>query len=132
MRTVSRPLTPAVVPLQCEFFRLEGLSQLLMTGERVHRTSNPALRIHGAVLAMFDPRNGNADQVAPDVRAYMDDTVYDTVVPRSARLSEAPSHEQPTLLYHLRCVGGQAYLKLASEVILLEAFRRVGFTAATS
>ena len=121
-----------VVPLQCEFFALEGLSQLLMTVERVRRTLNPALRIHGVVLTMFDPRNSIAGQVAADVRANMGETVYDTVIPRNVRLSEAPSHGKPALLYDLRCAGSQAYLKLASEVIRREAFWRAGFTAATS
>ena len=109
-----------IVPLQCEFFALEGLSQLLSTVEQVRRTINPELTIHGVVLTMFDPRNSLAGQVAADVRAHMGDKVYDTVIPRNVRLSEAPSHGKPALLYDLRCAGSQAYLRLASEVIQRE------------
>jgi len=109
-----------VVPLQCEFFALEGLSQLLTTVDQVRATLNPALTIHGVVLTMYDPRNSLAGQVVADVRAYMGDTVYETVIPRNVRLSEAPSHGKPALLYDLKCAGSQAYLKLASEVIRRE------------
>jgi chromosome partitioning protein len=109
-----------VVPLQCEFFALEGLSQLLTTVEQVRRTLNPALTIHGVVLTMYDSRNSLAGQVVADVRAYMGDKVYETVIPRNVRLSEAPSHGKPALLYDLKCAGSQAYLKLASEVIQRE------------
>jgi chromosome partitioning protein len=110
-----------VVPLQCEFFALEGLSQLLTTVEQVRSTLNPTLTIHGVVLTMYDPRNSLAGQVVADVRAYMGDQVYETVIPRNVRLSEAPSHGKPALLYDLKCAGSQAYLKLASEVIRREA-----------
>ncbi len=110
-----------VVPLQCEFFALEGLSQLLTTVEQVRRTLNPALSIHGIVLTMFDPRNSLAGQVVADVRAYMGDTVYETIIPRNVRISEAPSHGKPALLYDSKCAGSQAYLKLASEIIRREA-----------
>jgi chromosome partitioning protein len=109
-----------VVPLQCEFFALEGLSQLLTTVEQVRKTLNPGLTIHGVVLTMFDPRNSLAGQVVADVRAHMGDKVYDTVIPRNVRVSEAPSHGKPALLYDLKCAGSQAYLKLASEVIQRE------------
>jgi chromosome partitioning protein len=109
-----------VVPLQCEFFALEGLSQLLTTVEQVRSTLNPALIIHGVVLTMYDSRNSLAGQVVADVRAYMGDQVYETVIPRNVRLSEAPSHGKPALLYDLKCAGSQAYLKLASEVIRRE------------
>ena len=109
-----------VVPLQCEFFALEGLSQLLTTVEQVRSTLNPALTIHGVVLTMYDSRNSLAGQVVADVRAYMGDQVYETVIPRNVRLSEAPSHGKPALLYDLKCAGSQAYLKLASEVIRRE------------
>ena len=118
--TRSPQPTAVVVPLQCEFFALEGLSQLLTTVEQVRRTLNPALAIHGIVLTMYDPRNSLAGQVVADVRAYMGDKVYDTVIPRNVRLSEAPSHGKPALLYDLKCAGSQAYLKLASEVIRRE------------
>ena len=114
-----------VVPLQCEFFALEGLSQLLTTVDQVRRTLNPGLTIHGVVLTMFDPRNSLAGQVVADVRAHMGDKVYDTVIPRNVRISEAPSHGKPALLYDLKCAGSQAYLKLASEVIQREGRWRV-------
>jgi chromosome partitioning protein len=109
-----------VVPLQCEFFALEGLSQLLSTVEQVRKSLNPGLTIHGVVLTMFDPRNSLATQVVADVREFMGDKVYDTVIPRNVRVSEAPSHGKPVLLYDLKCTGSQAYLKLASEVIQRE------------
>jgi chromosome partitioning protein len=113
-----------IVPLQCEFFALEGLSQLLTTVEQVRRTLNRALTIHGVVLTMYDPRNSLAGQVVADVRAFMGDKVYETVIPRNVRLSEAPSHGKPALLYDLKCAGSQAYLKLAFEVIRREGRRR--------
>ena len=109
-----------VVPLQCEFFALEGLSQLLSTVDQVKKTLNAALSIHGIVLTMFDPRNNLATQVVADVRQFMGDKVYDTIIPRNVRVSEAPSHGKPVLLYDLKCSGSQAYLKLASEVIQRE------------
>jgi chromosome partitioning protein len=109
-----------LVPLQCEFFALEGLSQLLKTVDHVRRSLNPNLAIHGVVLTMYDPRNSFAGQVVADVRAFMGDKVYDTVIPRNVRVSEAPSHGKPVLLYDLKCSGSQAYLKLASEVIQRE------------
>lgn len=110
-----------LVPLQCEFFALEGLSQLLKTVDEVRRTLNPDLALHGVVLTMFDPRNSLASQVVADVRAFMGDKVYETVIPRNVRVSEAPSHGKPVLLYDLKCAGSQAYLKLASEVIQRES-----------
>lgn len=110
-----------IVPLQCEFFALEGLSQIISTVEDVKRTLNPILEIQGIVLTMFDPRNTLAHQVVEDVRAFMGDKVYTTVIPRNIRISEAPSHGKPVLLYDLRCTGSQAYLKLASELIQREA-----------
>ena len=109
-----------VVPLQCEFFALEGLSQLLSTVDQVKQSINPALEIHGIVLTMYDGRNSLAGQVVADVRAHMGETVYETVIPRNVRVSEAPSHGKPVLLYDLKCAGSQAYLKLASEVIQRE------------
>ena len=109
-----------VVPLQCEFFALEGLSQLLSTVEQVKRSLNRRLTIHGIVLTMFDPRNKLATQVVADVRDHMGEKVYDTVIPRNVRVSEAPSYGKPALLYDLRCAGSQAYLKLASEIIQRE------------
>jgi chromosome partitioning protein len=112
-----------VVPLQCEFFALEGLSQLLKTIELVRVNLNPALEIQGIVLTMFDKRNKLSDQVAADVRSHMGDKVYKTVIPRNVRLSEAPSHGLPALVYDLRCPGSQAYIKLAGEMIQREKLR---------
>ena len=109
-----------IVPLQCEFFALEGLSQLLKTVRQVQDTLNRDLTIHGVVLTMFDPRNKYASQVVADVRDYMGDTVYQTVIPRNVRVSEAPSFGKPVLLYDLKSSGSQAYLRLASEVIQRE------------
>ena len=109
-----------VVPLQCEFFALEGLSQLLRTVERVRANLNPALEIQGIVLTMFDKRNRLSDQVAADVRKHMGDKVFKTVIPRNVRISEAPSHGLPALVYDLRCPGSQAYIKLAGEMIQRE------------
>jgi chromosome partitioning protein len=106
-----------LVPLQCEFFALEGLSQLLSTVEQVQRNLNPGLTIHGIVLTMYDARNNLATQVVADVRRFMGDKVYETMIPRNVRVSEAPSYGKPVLLYDLKCSGSQAYLKLASEVI---------------
>ena len=113
-----------VVPLQCEFFALEGLTQLLRTIERVRVSLNPALDIQGIVLTMFDKRNKLSDQVAADVRKHMGDKVYNTVIPRNVRISEAPSHGLPALVYDLRCPGSQAYIKLAGELIQRERMRR--------
>jgi chromosome partitioning protein len=109
-----------LVPMQCEFFALEGLSQLLGTIEQIRASLNPSLYIQGVVMTMFDGRNNLAQQVLNDVRIHMGDLVYDTVIPRNVRLSEAPSYGKPALLYDLRCAGSQAYLKLASEVIRRE------------
>lgn len=109
-----------LVPLQCEFFALEGLSQLLRTVEQVRQSLNPKLAIHGVVLTMFDARNNLSGQVVADVRAFMGDKVYETIIPRNVRVSEAPSHGKPVLLYDLKCIGSQAYLKLASEIIQRE------------
>ncbi len=109
-----------LVPLQCEFFALEGLSQLLRTVERVRNTLNPDLGIHGIILTMFDKRNNLSGQVAEDVRAYLGDKVYQTVIPRNVRISEAPSYGKPALLYDYACAGSQAYIQLASEIIQRE------------
>jgi chromosome partitioning protein len=109
-----------LVPLQCEFFALEGLSQLLKTVDQVKAALNPSLTIHGIVLTMYDARNNLSGQVVADVRGFMGDKVYQTMIPRNVRVSEAPSHGKPVLLYDLKCVGSQAYLKLASEIIQRE------------
>jgi chromosome partitioning protein len=109
-----------LVPLQCEFFALEGLSQLLQTIEQIRSTLNPRLSIQGVVMTMYDKRNNLSDQVLADVRHEMGNLVYDTVIPRNVRLSEAPSYGKPALLYDLKCAGSQAYLRLATEVIRRE------------
>jgi chromosome partitioning protein len=113
-----------LVPLQCEFFALEGLSQLLKTVEQVKTTLNPSLTIHGIVLTMYDPRNNLSGQVVADVRQFMGEKVYQTIIPRNVRVSEAPSYGKPVLLYDLKCVGSQAYLRLASEIIQREKILR--------
>jgi len=120
----------AIVPLQCEFFALEGLSQLLKTIERVRLSLNPSLEIQGVILTMFDKRNNLSDQVASDVRAHLGDKVYETIIPRNVRISEAPSHGLPALVYDLRCPGSQAYIKLAGELIQRERARFSGPLAA--
>jgi chromosome partitioning protein len=109
-----------LVPLQCEFFALEGLSQLLKTVEQVKEALNPRLSIHGIVLTMFDARNNLSNQVVADVREFMGSKVYDTVIPRNVRISEAPSYGKPVLVYDLKCAGSDAYLRLATEVIQRE------------
>lgn len=106
-----------LVPLQCEFFALEGLSQLLSTIDRVKNNFNPQLRLHGVVLTMFDRRNNLSEQVSADVRECLGDLVYKTVIPRNVRVSEAPSHGKPALLYDYKCSGSQAYIQLASEML---------------
>src|SRR5438270_667380 len=110
----------SLVPLQCEFFALEGLSQLLQTVEQVRSTLNPNLSIHGIVLTMFDSRNNLSNQVVADVRQFMGEKGYKTMIPRNVRISEAPSYGKPVLVYDLKCVGSEAYLRLATEVIQRE------------
>lgn len=109
-----------VVPLQCEFYALEGLSHLVKTVERVRRHYNPSLEIHGVVLTMFDKRNNLSGQVANDVRKYFGDKVYKTVIPRNVRVSEAPSFGLPAIVYDMKCPGAEAYIHLASEVLKRE------------
>jgi len=109
-----------LVPLQCEFFALEGLSQLLQTIEQIRNTLNANLHVQGIIMTMFDKRNKLSGQVLQDVREEMGDLVYRTVIPRNVRLSEAPSYGKPALLYDLQCAGSQAYLRLATEVIKRE------------
>jgi chromosome partitioning protein len=106
-----------LVPLQCEFFALEGLSQLLQTVERIRVAFNPQLSILGVALTMFDRRNNLTQQVSEDVRACLGSAVFETVIPRNVRLSEAPSHGLPALIYDLRCPGSEAYVRLARELI---------------
>jgi chromosome partitioning protein len=106
-----------LVPLQCEFFALEGLSQLLSTVERIRSRFNPGLAILGVALTMYDRRNRLSEQVSSDVRAVLGKVVFDTVIPRNVRLSEAPSHGVPALIYDYRCSGSEAYMALARELI---------------
>lgn len=109
-----------LVPMQCEFFALEGLSQLLQSIEQIKSTLNPKLYVQGVVMTMYDRRNNLSEQVLQDVRKHMGDLVYETVIPRNVRISEAPSYGKPVILYDLQCAGSQAYLKLAIEVIKRE------------
>jgi chromosome partitioning protein len=115
-----------LVPLQCEFFALEGLSQLMRTVEQVKTTLNPTLSIHGIVLTMYDSRNNLSNQVVADVRQFMGSKVYETVIPRNVRISEAPSYGKPVLVYDLKCVGSEAYLRLATEIIQREKALKAG------
>ncbi len=110
-----------LVPLQCEFYALEGLSLLMRTIDRVKRAFNPKLEIQGVVLTMYDKRNNLSDAVAADVREHFGDVVYETMIPRNVRVSEAPSHGLPVLVYDLHCRGSQAYIHLASEVMKRES-----------
>ena len=114
-----------MVPLQCEFYALEGLSHLIRTIERVKRAFNPDLDIHGVVLTMFDKRNNLSDMVAADVRGFFGDKVYETVIPRNVKVSEAPSHGKPVLIYDMRCPGAQAYIHLAGEMLKREKRRLI-------
>jgi len=113
-----------LVTLQCEFFALEGLTQLLQTVERVRGSLNPDLRIQGVVLTMYDRRNSLCAQVASDVRGHLGEKVYQTVIPRNVRIAEAPSFGKPALIYDLECAGSQAYLQLAREVVGRERVER--------
>ncbi|WP_312138738.1 ParA family protein [Brevundimonas sp.] len=118
-----------LVPLQCEFFALEGLTQLMRTIDMVKQNLNPSLEIQGLVLTMYDRRNALSGQVAADVRAHFGDKVYESVIPRNVRVSEAPSYGKPALIYDLKCAGSQAYLKLAREVVARERQRRQALAA---
>jgi chromosome partitioning protein len=106
-----------LVPLQCEFYALAGLAQLMGTIERVQRSLNPRLALQGVVLTMYDRRNNLCEQVAADVRGHFHNKVYRTVIPRNIRVSEAPSHGLPVLVYDQRCTGAQAYVSLAAEIL---------------
>ena len=110
-----------LVPLQCEFFALEGISQLVHTIELVKRSLNPGLALQGIVLTMFDRRNNLSDLIAADARSFFGASVYDTVIPRNVRISEAPSHGKPVLIYDKASAGAQAYTKLAVEMLQREA-----------
>ena len=119
-----------LVPLQCEFFALEGLTQLLRTVDLVRGSLNPRLEIQGVVLTMYDRRNSLSAQVEQDVRSHFGTQVYETVIPRNVRVSEAPSFGKPVLVYDLNCAGSQAYMRLARELIGRERTRREALTAA--
>jgi len=109
-----------LVPLQPEFYALEGMSSLLQTIEAVRARFNPDLEIQGVVLTMYDKRNSLSEAVAKDVRAYFGDLVYETIIPRNVRISEAPSHGKPVLLYDLKCAGSRAYMLMAGEMLRRE------------
>jgi len=109
-----------LVPLQCEFFALEGISQLVRTIDAVRRSLNPSLHLEGIVLTMFDRRNNLSDLVAADARSFFGDKVYETVIPRNIRISEAPSHGKPVLVYDVKSIGAQAYIRLAAELMKRE------------
>ncbi len=109
-----------LIPLQCEFFALEGLSHLLKTVRMIQGGLNPDITIHGVVLTMYDRRNKLTEQIEADVRNFLGADVYKTVIPRNVRMSEAPSHGKPALVYDLKCVGSQAYINLARELIQRE------------
>ncbi len=109
-----------IIPLQCEYYALEGLSQLMKTMEAVRRHQNPELEIKGIVLTMYDRRNKLSEMVAKDVRKHLESSVYKTIIPRNVRVSEAPSHGKSVLLYDIKSTGAQAYIELAAEVIKQE------------
>jgi chromosome partitioning protein len=119
-----------LIPLQCEFYALEGLSHLLRTIELVRTNLNPELSIQGIVLTMYDRRNKFTEQIENDVRGYFGEQVYKSVIPRNVRMSEAPSHGKPALIYDMNCTGSQAYIQLASELLKRERKRNEQLTAA--
>ncbi len=109
-----------LIPLQSEFFALEGLSQLLLTVKEVRQTANENLRVEGIVLTMFDSRNNLSEMVVNDVRKHFGKQVYQTIIPRNVRISEAPSFGQPVLMYDINCSGSKAYTSLAAELLQQE------------
>lgn len=112
-----------LIPLQCEFYALEGLSHLMRTIELVKNNLNPTLDIQGIVLTMYDRRNKFTEQIESDVRSYFGDTVYQSIIPRNIRMSEAPSHGKPALIYDMKCTGSVAYIQLAKELLRRERER---------
>lgn len=119
-----------LIPLQCEFYALEGLSHLLKTIELVRGALNPEISIQGIVLTMYDRRNKFTEQIEKDVRSYFGETVYETIIPRNVRMSEAPSHGKPALIYDMHCAGSRAYIKLAGELLKRERARTRALEAA--
>jgi len=119
-----------LIPLQCEFYALEGLSHLMRTIEMVKDNLNPKLVIQGIVLTMYDRRNRFTSQIENDVREYFNDLVYHSVIPRNVRVSEAPSHGKPALVYDMHCAGSQAYIQLARELLKRERIRKKELEAA--
>lgn len=113
--------TDVIIPLQCEYYALEGLSYLLGSIQKIKKTLNPHLNLFGVVLTMFDRRSSLCDMVARDVRAYLKDKVFETIIPRNTKVSEAPSHGKPAMIYDFRCTGSQAYMSLAREVLMRDA-----------
>ncbi|MDD3289055.1 MAG: ParA family protein [Alphaproteobacteria bacterium] len=114
-----------LVPMQPEFYALEGMTSLLQTIEAVRTRFNPALEIQGVILTMYDKRNNLSDAVAKDVREFFGERLYETVIPRNVRVSEAPSYGKPVLLYDLKCPGSKAYMQLASEVLRRESLQAI-------
>ena len=119
-----------LIPLQCEFYALEGLSHLMRTVELVRTNLNPELSIQGIVLTMYDRRNKFTEQIENDVRDYFGEKVYSAVIPRNVRMSEAPSHGKPALIYDMHCAGSKAYISLAGELLKREHKRKKELTAA--
>lgn len=113
--------TDVIIPLQCEYYALEGLSYLLGSIQKIKKTLNPNLSLFGIVLTMFDRRSSLCEMVARDVRSYLKDKVFETVIPRNTKVSEAPSHGKPAMIYDFRCTGSQAYMSLAREVLIRDA-----------
>jgi len=113
--------TDVIIPLQCEYYALEGLSYLLGSIQKIKKTLNPNLSLFGIVLTMFDRRSSLCEMVATDVRSYLKDKVFETVIPRNTKVSEAPSHGKPAMIYDFKCTGSQAYMSLAREVLIRDA-----------
>jgi len=113
--------TDVIIPLQCEYYALEGLSYLLGSIQKIKKTLNPSLSLFGIVLTMFDRRSSLCEMVAKDVRSYLADKVFNTVIPRNTKVSEAPSHGKPAMIYDFRCAGSQAYMALAREVLIRDS-----------
>ncbi|MBM3468366.1 MAG: ParA family protein [Alphaproteobacteria bacterium] len=113
--------TDVIIPLQCEYYALEGLSYLLGSIQKIQKTLNPRLSLFGIVLTMYDRRSSLCEMVARDVRSYLKEKVFETVIPRNTKVSEAPSHGKPALIYDIKCTGSQAYMSLAREVLIRDA-----------